>query len=166
MVSDHSYELSYGFGFLSGYLINQVGPIYKWLRDENSWVYELGKVSFFSNETKQSIFGIRIPLSDMYQVEIVRKELDGRIVNALKDNDRIQRYFDRAVKKEIFLNETVSDRINALEGYYFHYGKTYTGEDWLKVVEKYRQENALLDLYNYIKEKGEFTEFLAKPLDK
>ncbi len=166
LLDEYSYDIHFGVRFLKGYLLNVVGPIYKWLRDEKSWVYDVGTISFSSPNSNKTIFGIKAPLSERYQVDIVREELDKRIIEGLKDNERIGRYFETLIKKEVFINETVSDRIGTLENYYWDYKKTYTGEDWLKVVEKYRQENALLDLYNYTKEKGEFTEFLAKPLDK
>ncbi len=166
LIDEYSHDFNFGLMFLKGYLLNVVGPIYKWLRDEKSWVYEVNAISFSSNNSNKTFFGIKAPLSERYQVDIVRTELDKRIIEGLSDNERIGRYFETLIKKEIFINETVSDRVETLESRYWDYKKTYTGEDWLKVVEKYRQEKALLDLYNYIKEKGEFTEFLAKPLEK
>lgn len=132
--------------FIIGYLTNQVhGPLYRWLREELGWVYE---ISSFTSSTKFfHDWDIMFPLGSREQVETVRKELPARIEAALKDERSIKLEVERILGSSAFWYltpfEVVSSGLNCLNTY----GRIVTVSDWTKLIKECLDTKALQKVY-------------------
>ncbi|MFA5933701.1 MAG: insulinase family protein [Candidatus Paceibacterota bacterium] len=111
--------------FMGKFLTNHVqGPLYKWLREENGWVYGL------PTDMKRSMwdtnFELRIPLSKREHVDTVRSELSERVVNAFRDQDLIQREFSRQVANSVFDFQTLQSVVSMAHSHLMHVGRVIT----------------------------------------
>ena len=160
----NSYEFFKAQNILWLYLINVYsGAIYKWLRKDNGWVYEINKISYAVND--KTITGLYIPLSKYEQVDIVRKNIDEHIIKALQDNDHIKQYVESLRRSAVFDFQTLDSRVSLLLDTYDEYGYPITDELITNALNKIEQPGYLLNFYLNLKKEGEFCEFLAKPIE-
>lgn len=109
--------------FMGSLLFNSVhGPIYKWLRDEKGWLYE---IRFgFDYEHSNTPWTVSFPLSSFKQVDIVRKELLSRIYTALEDEELIQDEVVRTLGREVFQYQRPEDLIEDAEAFLTFFNTT------------------------------------------
>jgi len=87
--------------FLFGLLTDPMqGVLYAWLREELGWTYSIG-YSQLSNHIEEVTI-LEIPLAHKEQTEIVRRELQARIVTALADKSLLNRALTRQLGQMVF----------------------------------------------------------------
>ena len=165
LIDEGSFEFFHAQNILWLFLINSfAGPLYKWLRSEKGWVYELNRQGFSIRNRRAS--GIAIPLSNYDHVAVVRKELDERIREALSDHTLIQDYVGRTRRARVFSFQTVEACINELHSAYSIYGYPITSSDIDRMLDLEAQPGYLLGIYERLLREGEKGEFVATPKKK
>lgn len=127
--------------FIGQFLTNSDhGPLYKWLRHEKGWVYGL---SFKTEVEKYLRWRIKVPLQDLEQVDIVRKELWNRIGSALEDAALISREVDRRLGAQTFHFQTLESVISGAEQDLELYGSIVSETEYRALLEKCRDAEYL-----------------------
>lgn len=132
------------------------GPLYKWLRQEKGWVYGL---SFKTEGEKYLRWRMKIPLQDLDQVDVVRKELWNRIEGALKDRALLGREVDRRLGAQTFHFQTLESVISGAEYDLQLYGQVTSEEVYRSILQKCRDAAYIWQIaeeYFSPKVRGEF----------
>lgn len=107
--------------FLFEYLTNfSNGPIYKWLRQEKGWVYEVNYHRIITK--KQEAIVLEIPLQNLLQVNEVKNELSKHIETAISNPDLLRAEVDRQLDGMVFSYQTVENIVSEALHDVEHYG--------------------------------------------
>ncbi|HEY1074464.1 MAG TPA: insulinase family protein [Patescibacteria group bacterium] len=150
--------------FILNYLTNSIhGPLYRWLREEKGWVYNLGS-SFYSDRYSAD-WTLTFPLGDKEQVETVRKELWERVRSALNDQDAINADIDRQLDyAKAYSFQRVSDILGfALNSLTIH-ERIIPESEMFAFAEKLRDRAFLVKIFEEHFAQEHMGTFLATPL--
>lgn len=151
--------------FILNYLTNTIhGPLYRWLREEKGWVYNLGS-SFYSDRYSAD-WTLTFPLGNHEQVATVREELWDRIAKALDDQDAINADIDRQIDyAKAYSFQRVSDILGfALNSLTIH-ERIISEKEMFAFAEKLRDRQFLLNIFQEHFAPERVGSFCAMPLE-
>jgi len=150
--------------FILTFLINIIhGPLFKWLRSEKGWVYELKR--YFDYQTQGSWYVI-FPLNNKEQVDTVRNELHSRIQKSLADKNLIGQEIKRILANRIFLYQKLDDFMDYALNFLSIEGKIFTEKEIIETIQSFSDVNYLLEIYEKYMSPAVTGEFLALPKTK
>ena len=148
--------------FIGNYFVNSVhGPLYRWLRHELGWAYDL---SFSFNSDR---FGydwrFYIPLGDLEQVAAVRREAWDRMREALGDAQEVGREIDRILDSSCYWHPTPGSILNEAMGSLSEHGRIVTSSEWREHIESCRDIGNLARVFEERYAEQEVGSFCAVP---
>ncbi len=152
--------------FILGYLINPIhGPLFRWLREEKGWVYELSsanKVDRYSNE-----WTLFFPLASMTQVAKVREELSEKVAAALSNAEGINLEVERLQGElDTFYWLTLGQIMENAQRHLENYGRIITETELRSNLERMRDPTFLQKVWQQYYASDRIGSFCATPLEE
>ena len=150
--------------FILEYLTNPThGALFKWLREERGWAYDLG-YSNGLNSSGESLWTLRLPLGTQEQVDIVREELMARIDTALHNtkalNDEVSRLVAMA---DAYWYPEIAPIVNEAFLSLENFGRIFTEQEYLERFEHFRDSTFLTNVWKEATAPENVGSFCATP---
>lgn len=151
-----------GLRFILNYLTNSVhGPLFHWLRQEKGYLYEIGQGS--STRFSQTEWWLRLPLSNLDQVEEVRQQLWDGVEQALQDQSAIDQEVTRQVGQRAFAFQTTLSLLQAASDDLEVHGRIIPESQLIAAIEHCRQPQHIKHVFSHYFDQTTMGSFLATP---
>lgn len=150
--------------FILNYLTNHIhGPLYHWLRVENSWAYNLSWDVW--EDRYAADWALDIPLQNTEQVNIVRREWRERAYDSLSNKTQVFAEVERLLGSSVYWSTTANSILGSANGMLNIYGRIITDTQWREVIEGCRDTTNLQKLFEQYCNDDEVGEYCAAPKD-
>ena len=150
--------------FILEYLTNSThGPLFKWLREERGWVYDLGYSNGLSLNG-QGIWTLRLPLGTQGQVKIVREQLVERVEAALQDTKALNNEVGRLLNMaEAYWYPEIAPIVNEALSSLENSGRIFSEVEYLARLDRFRDSTFLTDVWKEATAPESVGSFCATP---
>jgi predicted Zn-dependent peptidase len=142
-------ELSFreitGLRFLGEFFVDKYnGPLYRWLRLENPWLYQ---VSFKSSNITRAYWFVRMTFSDKERIDTVKTMIHDKLRASIFDHKTVKAQVKKVlnnVMNDTSTNALIEDAPTRLS----KYGYIPTENEWRGIITDCLDQDYITDLYN------------------
>lgn len=139
------------------------GAVYRWLRSELGWSYGVGAHTSSGSPIFNSDWELMLPVSSYEQAKTIRKDLPGRINDALRDESRINSVVNMLVGADLFDLQTAESLIKAAKANMVMWGTIANEREWTEARDRCRDPRYLQSVFERYTRPEDVGEFLAIP---